>query len=148
MPLYRIALAALVSGLLATPALAATVQVNQVGLTFDPADITINVGDTVEWVWTTGVHTVTNGTGAADPNVGILFDDALTVGNPTPSYTFTTVGDVDYFCRPHEFFNMNGIIRVQSVGQPVPTLGEWAFGATALLMLAAGFVMARRRSIA
>lgn len=36
--------------------------VNQVGFTFVPADITVNPGDTVEWHWFSGIHTVTSGT--------------------------------------------------------------------------------------
>lgn len=89
---------------------AATHTVNQVGLTFDPADITIDVGDTVEWVHSFGVHTVTNGTGPTDPLVGTLFDAPLSGG--TFSYTFTTAGDVPYFCRPHFSLGMTGIVRV------------------------------------
>lgn len=96
---------------LAVSAGAATVQVQQAGLTFSPDDITIDVGDTVEWVWSSGFHTVTNGTGGADPDVGNLFDLTLTSG--TVSYTFQTAGDVPYFCRPHEGLGMAGIVRVQ-----------------------------------
>ena len=95
---------------LAAVAGAATFQVTQSGTSFSPNDLTINTGDTVEWVWTGGFHTVTNGTGAADPNAGTMFDATLSGGNF--SYTFTTAGDVPYFCRPHETFGMTGIIRV------------------------------------
>jgi len=89
---------------------AATFTVTQSGISFVPNDLTINVGDTVEWVWTGGFHTVTNGTGAADPAAGTLFDATLSGGNF--SYTFTSAGDVPYFCRPHETLGMTGIIRV------------------------------------
>lgn len=102
-----------VFALAATTAMATTHQVNQVGFTFDPDDITINVGDTVEWVWANNSHTVTNGTGPADPNVGTLFDDPLDAGNTMVSYTFNSAGDVPYFCRPHFSFDMTGIVRVQ-----------------------------------
>ena len=110
--LLTLALSAMFA-LAATTAVAATHTVDQVGVTFDPDDITITVGDTVEWVWSSSSHTVTNGTGPADPNVGTLFDDPLDVGNTPFSYTFNSVGDVPYFCRPHFSLNMTGIVRVQ-----------------------------------
>ena len=47
------------------------------GFTFSPNLITINVKDTVRWQWISGGHTTTNGTGAADPNAGILWDVSL-----------------------------------------------------------------------
>src|SRR5258708_21134568 len=39
------------------------------GMTFTPATVTINAGDTVMWVWDSGLHTVTSGApGAVDGN--------------------------------------------------------------------------------
>jgi plastocyanin len=99
--------------LLPTLALAQTIHtVNQVSLSFSPSDLTINVGDTVQWIRSSGSHTVTNGTGSADPEAGSLFDAPLNATNPTVTYTFTTAGDFDYFCRPHEGFGMTGIVHV------------------------------------
>lgn len=92
-------------------AVAATHDVMQAGMTFSPSEITIDVGDTVVWHHGSGIHTVTNGTGAADPDVGNLFD--LTLSSGTVSHTFTSAGDVPYFCRPHESFGMTGLIHVQ-----------------------------------
>ena len=40
-----------------------THTVTQSGTTFVPANIVIDVGDIVEWVWTAGTHTVTEGPG-------------------------------------------------------------------------------------
>ena len=51
--------------------------VNQSGLSFVPQDITITAGETVSWAWSSGIHTVTNGFGAADPNAGTHFDAPL-----------------------------------------------------------------------
>lgn len=97
-------------------ALAQTTHIiNQSSLTFSPNDLTINVGDTVRWVRSSGSHTVTNGTGSADPNVGNLFDAPLNSSNTTFEFTFTAAGDVPFFCRPHEFANMKGVIRVSDV---------------------------------
>lgn len=89
--------------------------VNQSSLTFSPDAITIEVGDTVRWVYGGGSHTVTNGTGTGDPNVGNLFDAPLNSSNTTFEYTFTNAGDVPYFCRPHVNFGMTGIVRVTEV---------------------------------
>lgn len=91
---------------------AVTHTVNQVGITFDPAEITIEVGDTVEWVWSALSHTVTSGTDLSDPNVGLLFDDPLTSAAPIVSYTFLEAGDQDYFCRPHLLVGMTGVVHV------------------------------------
>lgn len=92
----------------------ATHNVTQVNLTFQPADITIQVGDTLIWTHTGGIHTVTNGTGAADANAGTLFDAPLNDSSPTFQYVFTTAGTVPYFCRPHEGFEMKGTVTVES----------------------------------
>ena len=103
-------------GLILAPALAGAVThtVNQSGLNFDPADITIEIGDTVEWIWSGGSHTVTSGTDLSDPEVGMLFDTPLTSGNPSVTFTFTEVGVQDYFCRPHLNFGMVGSVTVTS----------------------------------
>lgn len=103
-------------GLILAPALAGAIThtVNQNGLSFDPADITIEVGDTVEWIWGGGNHTVTSGTDLSDPDVGVLFDAPLNSGNPSFSFTFTEAGVQDYFCRPHVNFGMVGTVTVTS----------------------------------
>lgn len=85
------------------------------GFSFNPNDLTINVGDTVIWTSGPGSHTVTNGTGSADPTAGTLFDAGIGgFDPPTFQHTFTSVGVVPYYCRPHEVFNMRGTIRVQA----------------------------------
>jgi plastocyanin len=86
--------------------------VDQVSLTFVPNTLTIVEGDTVQWVRSGGSHTVTNGTGASDPDVGTLFDAPLNFSNPTFEYVFTTAGTYPYFCRPHESSGMTGTITV------------------------------------
>ena len=62
---------------------AVTHTINQSGLSFSPAVLAIEAGDTVEWVWSGGSHTVTSGTDLSDPEVGILFDESLNSGNQT-----------------------------------------------------------------
>jgi len=102
----------LLSCLVALSAPAAVHTVNQVGLTFVPGELTVNVGDTVEWIWSTGLHTVTSGVDLLDPNLGILFDEALDSGSTLASYTFNDPGEVPYICRFHVGLGMTGIIRV------------------------------------
>jgi len=103
---------------------AATHTVNQVGTSFQPNDITIEAGDTVEWVHSSGIHTVTNGTGPTDPDVGLLFDEALDSANPLVTYTFDDPGDFPYFCRPHFVVGMTGVVHVMppvGADEPVRT---------------------------
>ncbi len=89
------------------------VQVATSGASFSPANVSINVGDAVKWT-SSGSHTVTSGTGAADPNVGALFDEGLSVGQ-TFQFTFTVPGVYHYFCRPHESSGMKGTVTVTAV---------------------------------
>ena len=74
-------------------------------------DLTIDVGDTVTWTWTSPNHTVENvpGSSVETFNSGFLGP----IGS-TFSYTFTVVGDNDYFCGVHGAFSMSGTITVQN----------------------------------
>lgn len=74
-------------------------------------DLTIDVGDTVIWTWTSPNHTVENVPG----NSVEVFDSGFLgpIGS-TYSYTFTVVGDNDYFCGVHGAFSMSGTITVQN----------------------------------
>lgn len=121
---------ALASGLLlvtmavAAPVLAATVAVNIVDKSFDPADIVIAQGDTVTWTVTKSInepHTVTSGeSGAAD--AGKTFDSGLDAADKlkdnggTFSFTFDKPGTYAYFCQVHPS-EMKGTITVLAEGQ-------------------------------
>src|SRR6476661_3385810 len=101
---------------------AATVQV-LVGengrLRFTPASVSIQVGDTVQWVWSAGRHSTTSGTPGA-PNG--TWDSGVTnhVGF-TFSHTFSTAGSFPYFCTPHgACCGMTGNVAV-SMPTPTPT---------------------------
>jgi len=106
----------------AQAALAARVQIMQSGLSFVPGEVTIALGDTIEWRWGGGNHTVTSGTGAADPDAGEFFDAPLTAVAPVVEYAPVAAGDLPYFCRPHESFGMSGLVHVVA---PDPV---WAHG--------------------
>jgi plastocyanin len=83
---------------------------------YAPNPIEINVGDTVTWTnKDSTAHTVTSGTGNADPNKGQEFDSSpnfspLLVPQGTFSHTFETEGSFPYFCALHE--NMKGTVMV------------------------------------
>ena len=65
-----------------------------------PANITINAGDTVEWVNVdTAAHTVTGGSPADGPSG--VFDSSLVMGGAVYSFTFEEAGNYDYFCMVH-----------------------------------------------
>ena len=121
------AVAVLVVGL-TTPARATTHTVTLSGITFDPADLTINVGDTVHWVWVSGFHNVESG--VVENAVGV-HDGRFRSGDPTVvvGTTFDLVMDqtfldahpaannvYPYFCVVHADVGMEGTITVQERG--------------------------------
>ncbi len=75
----------------------------------------ITAGQTVDWVWSGGIHTITNGEGSGDPNMGTIFNQPSDAGNPTFSFTFPNPGTYPFFCVFHEDFNMRGVIVVSAV---------------------------------
>lgn len=111
--------------LLSGQASADTVIVNQNGLNFVPADITISVGDTVRWIRNSGFHDVVEGTdGTFDGDEAFfsdlddvvtqfdfVFDATFVAANPRPG------GVYDYFCSPHFNFGMVGTVTVLD-GEP------------------------------
>jgi plastocyanin len=82
----------------------------------------ITAGDAVKWQWVSGTHTVTSGTGGADPNAGLLFDVAIDTGSRTFTYTFATPGTYPFFCVYHEDFTMKGVVVVTAPAA-VPEVG-------------------------
>ena len=65
-----------------------------------PADIEINVGDTVEWInIDTAAHTVTGGSPSDGPSG--VFDSSLVMANASYAFTFNDAGSYDYFCMVH-----------------------------------------------
>ena len=77
---------------------------------FIPADVTINVGDTVTWSNDdSAAHTVTSGTVGSD-DVGSNFDSSLFMAGTTFSHTFDEAGEFDYFCMVHPW--MTGKVQV------------------------------------
>ena len=120
--LTRLALCAAASTIaLCSSSQADIVVVTQVNLSYDPQHIVINVGDTVRWVRTGGIHSVTEGTdgtidgdelfnsplSSSNPTFEFVFDQAFVDANPMPG------GVYDYFCEPH--FNFGHVASVTVV---------------------------------
>ena len=90
------------------------------GRSFDPKEITIPVGGTVEWKNTAFFgHTVTfDPAKAEDPShvrlpAGVApFDSGKLGGGKTWSHTFTVPGRYQYVCLPHEDHGMIGVVNV------------------------------------
>ena len=89
-------------------------------LRFVPNEITINVGDTVEWRNIgTITHTITadprrmpSSTNIKLPNGVEAFDSGWVVGGKSYRYTFSEPGIYRYICLPHERAEMLGIVIV------------------------------------
>ena len=80
---------------------------------FDPDTVTINVGETVEWVAVEGRHNV-NGSAATYPNNPEPFFSGNAQQAPwTFTHTFTTEGSYDYRCDPHALLGMVGHVIVK-----------------------------------
>ena len=81
-------------------------------VSFSPPHLTVTVGTTVRWRNAGPFdHTVTSGTGSRAGDVGAEFDAKLPAGGGF-EFTFDTVGDHPYFCRPHEGMGMKGTVTV------------------------------------
>ena len=97
-----------------------TVMVGNGGaLTFAPANLTINVGDTVRWVWGSGGHSVVSGTNGnavnrfCSPSNTGCDNPPLSNAGATYEHTFTQAGTFPYYCSVHFSLGMTGSIKVQ-----------------------------------
>ena len=79
------------------------------GMTFTPANLNVNLGDTVHFINTGGIHNV-NGTQSTYPNNPASFGNSLGAGW-TYTYVFDTLGTYEYRCDPH-FPGMEGTVTV------------------------------------
>jgi plastocyanin len=98
------------------------------------SDPTIQLGDTVRWVWDTGFHTTTAAAGQAESwSSGFLSAPA------TFDHIFTHAGTFNYYCEIHGFDAGNG--RVGGMSGSVRVVPEPA----TLAALGIGFIALRRR---
>jgi plastocyanin len=103
--------AVLAACLLSSPLLAATHDVQVISFRFQPDRLVIQPGDTVRWTNTGGAHNVVADDGS--------FSNQISSAAWTFSRTFTTPGEVGYYCAPHggpDGQGMAGTIVVQGSG--------------------------------
>ena len=94
---------------------AATHNISLSGISFTPANLTVNVGDTVIFTATSGGHTVT-GSGA-EAFCGVQSISALGAVK-TCTVTFNSAGTFPFRCNVHVALGMMGSITATSAGSP------------------------------
>lgn len=91
------------------------------GFTFSPADVTIEVADTVHWFWSGGTHNVVSGVGgtpdgnffsgaptsSTSTTFDVTFDDTFLGANPMPG------NEYPYYCQVHVGLGMVGSVTVE-----------------------------------
>jgi plastocyanin len=79
---------------------------------FTPANLNVNVGDTIKWTWVSGDHTTTSTT---IPSGATSWNAPMTSDNTTFLYKITEAGTYNYKCIPHASFGMVGTITASIV---------------------------------
>jgi plastocyanin len=108
-------------------------------LSFSPFSVSINPGDTVQWVWKSKAmpHSVTSGNGASNG----LFDSGVQQSNTfTFSHTFPTAGTFPYFCTVHPLF-MKGTVTVAAASSKLSNISTRALVQTGNNVLISGFII-------
>jgi len=80
---------------------------------------TINVGDTVMWVWDNGFHSTTSGSCSPGCTPNGLWDSGANSAPHSFSHTFSTAGTFPYYCMVH-LAMMQGTVVVQQGGGGAP----------------------------
>lgn len=93
------------------------VQVGAGGLKFTPQNVSIKVGDTVQWTWAANGHSTTSGTPGHPDG---MWDSGVQNNGFTFSFTFTTAGTFNYYCSPHG--SCCGMIGSVTVANAVDTV--------------------------
>jgi hypothetical protein len=108
--------------------------VNLIGFTFVPANLVIAEGDTVQWVWASGIHNVAaynglflSGSPVAGPSsFSLTFDAAFLASAPANGNVY------NYRCQVHESFGMVGSVTVVT-NNPVLTITNFISSQVATL---------------
>ncbi|MBI1288502.1 MAG: PKD domain-containing protein, partial [Flavobacteriales bacterium] len=111
----------IIASVLSSGALLQAQTTHQVSVTsnvFTPADLTIEIGDIVEWNCTQGSHNV-DGTQTVFPSNPESFGNSVAPATWTYSHTFNTSGFYNYQCDPHAGLGMTGTITVTCT-DPLP----------------------------
>lgn len=86
---------------------------------FNPASLTVHVGDTVCWYFADGGHQVVSGTSCTadsrfcSPNDMNCSTVATSLGGANYTHKFTAAGTYPYFCSVHCAMGMIGTVTVQ-----------------------------------
>jgi len=72
--------------------------VNVQNYSFIPANLNVQVGDTIRWVWVNGSHTTTSTT---IPGSAASWDEPINSSNTSYEYRVTVAGVYNYLCTPH-----------------------------------------------
>jgi plastocyanin len=109
---------------------AANVTVHANNFSFSPADITINVGDTVTFVNDGGFHNVSSSDGGFRCANGC--DGQGGNGDPASGWQFSlqfnSAGTFHYVCEVHAAMGMTGSITVNAAPPPTINLGGYLSG--------------------
>jgi plastocyanin len=87
----------------------ATYTIKASNYEFDPANITVSVGDTIVWQWDGGKHTTTS---SKIPDGAASWDAEIKSSNKAYTYVVTVPGEYSYVCTPHVEMGMIGTITV------------------------------------
>ncbi len=94
----------------ALQAFAATTNVNIVNFAFSPPAVSLQVNDSVRWVWVGSNHSATS---TSNPKV---WDSGVHNAGFTFTNTFGSAGTFPYFCTVHPF--MTGSVNIQALISP------------------------------
>lgn len=78
---------------------------------FEPAEVTVKVGQTVRWTWAGGTHNVVSGPDCTTEDG--LFKSGAPQGGGTFDKKFETAGTFPYYCQPHCSMGMKGQVIVE-----------------------------------
>jgi plastocyanin len=92
-----------------TTALATIHTIHATGMMFSPNTLTIQLGDTVQWMWMDGFHTTTS---TSVPAGAVAWDEPLDANHTTYTYIPSVIGTYDFKCIPHESMGMLGSFTV------------------------------------
>ena len=92
----------------------ATTSVGNIGITYTPADITINVGDTVDFTPISNAHDVVEVSMATYNTNGATSNGGFTTPFGGGLVTGLAAGTYYYVCTPHASLGMKGTITVNA----------------------------------
>ncbi len=93
-------------------------------LVFTPANINVNVGDTMQWNWVNGSHTTT-ADASGIPAGAATWNSQMNSTVTTFSYRITVAGVYNYYCVPHQGSGMVATFTASpSTATPKPAVKE------------------------